>query len=135
VGRFYWYSIEIVISDSIMLKTMLGLGFFAVCMCWAIGAYNRMVRLRAAASESRVLWQTTSEVLQNLMQIQNESELNMPIEQREIVLQSQVKLQLAKDAYISATALYNQAIKQFPASLLAASFAFKPLVHNDEKST
>jgi hypothetical protein len=135
VGRFYWYSIEIVISDSIMLKTMLGIGFFLVCMCWAIGAYNRMVRLRAAAREMRTLWQTTSEALQNSTRIQNENELNMSVQQREIVLQSQVKLQMAQDAYISATELYNQAIKQFPASLLAASFAFKTLVHNDNKIT
>jgi hypothetical protein len=135
VGRFYWHLIEIVISDSIMLKTMLGIGFFVVCMCWAIGAYNRMVRLRAAARDLRAMWQTTSEALQNSIQTQNENELNMPVEQREIVLQSQVKLQLAEDAYISATELYNQAVKQFPASLLAASFAFKTLVHNDDKIT
>ena len=41
--------------------------------------------------------------------------------------------QLAKDGYTSATARYNHAIKQFPASLLAAVFAFKPLIHNDDK--
>lgn len=74
-----------------MLKTMLWVGLFAVCICWAVGAYNRMVRLRAAA--------------------------------------------LAKDASASATEQYNQAIKQFPASLLAALFAFKPQIRNDDKIT
>jgi hypothetical protein len=74
-----------------MLKTMLWVGLFAVCICWAIGAYNRMVRLRAAA--------------------------------------------LAKDAGVSTSEQYNQAIKQFPASLLAALFAFKPVIQGDNKAT
>jgi hypothetical protein len=74
-----------------MLKTMLWVGVFAVCICWAIGAYNRMVRLRAAA--------------------------------------------LAKDAGVSTSEQYNQAIKQFPASLLAALFAFKPVIQGDNKAT
>jgi hypothetical protein len=73
-----------------VLKTMLWVGLFAVCICWAIGAYNRMVRLRAAA--------------------------------------------LAKDAGVSTSEQYNQAIKQFPASLLAALFAFKPVIQGDNKA-
>jgi hypothetical protein len=72
-----------------MLKTILWVSGFAVCICWAIGAYNRMVRLRAAA--------------------------------------------FTKDASVSTTEQYNQAIKQFPASWLAALFAFKPLMRNDDK--
>lgn len=32
-----------------MLKTMLWISFFTICICWVIGAYNRLVRMRAAA--------------------------------------------------------------------------------------
>ncbi len=74
-----------------MLKTMLWVGFFTVCICWIIGAYNRMVRMRAVA--------------------------------------------LTKDASELAVSQYNIAIKQFPASLLAAVFAFKPVIHYDDKTT
>ncbi len=74
-----------------MLKTILWVGIFAVCICWAIGAYNRLVRMRAAA--------------------------------------------LAKDANVLMTAQYNEAIKQFPASLLAAIFAFKPVIQINDKTT
>jgi hypothetical protein len=70
-----------------MLKTALWVSFFAICICWAIGAYNRLVRLRSAAQN------------------------------------------------VSAIAQYNQAIKQFPASLLAAVFAFKPVIQSDDKTT
>jgi hypothetical protein len=70
-----------------MLKTTLWVSFFAVCICWAIGAYNRLVRLRSAAQNA------------------------------------------------SAIAQYNQAIKQFPASWLAAVFAFKPASQSDDKTT
>jgi hypothetical protein len=73
-----------------MLKTMLWVSFFTVCICWIIGAYNRMVRMRAVA--------------------------------------------LAKDASESVISQYNIAIKQFPASLLAAVFAFKPVIHNSDKT-
>ena len=73
-----------------MLKTMLWVSFFTVCICWTIGAYNRMVRMRAIA--------------------------------------------LAKDASESVVSQYNLAIKQFPASLLAAVFAFKPVIHNNDKT-
>jgi hypothetical protein len=74
-----------------MLKTTLWVSFFVICICWVIGAYNRMVRLRAYA--------------------------------------------VAKDAIASTVDQYNLAIKQFPASLLAALFAFKPVIRNDDKTT
>ncbi len=74
-----------------MLKTTLWISFFTICICWVIGAYNRMVRMRALAT--------------------------------------------AKDASAVAVSQYNQAIKQFPASLLAAVFAFKPTIHSDDKTT
>lgn len=73
-----------------MLKTTLWVSFFTICICWVIGAYNRMVRMRAVA--------------------------------------------LAKDASESAVGQYNLAIKQFPASLLAAVFTFKPIIHGDDKT-
>jgi hypothetical protein len=74
-----------------MLKTTLWVGFFTICICWAIGAYNRMVRMRAAA--------------------------------------------LSMDVGAMAISQYNQAIKQFPASLLAAVFGFKTVIPSDDKTT
>lgn len=32
-----------------MLKTMLWISFLTICICWVIGGYNRLVRMRAAA--------------------------------------------------------------------------------------
>lgn len=78
-------------TDSKMLKTTLWVSFFTICICWVIGAYNRMVRLRAVAA--------------------------------------------AKDASEVAVSEYNKAITQFPASLLAAVFAFKSVTQNDDKTT
>ena len=71
-----------------MLKTTLWVSFFAICICWAVGAYNRLVRLRSAANEASGNGKTAENTITQ----------------------------------------YNQAIKQFPASMLAASFAFKPVV-------
>jgi hypothetical protein len=101
VGRFYCFLTLIAMTDSSMLKTTLWVSFFAICICWAIGAYNRLVRLRSAANEARAIWQTTENTVQSA----------------------------------TAIAQYNQAIKQFPASLLAALFAFKPLMQSDDKTT
>ena len=118
-----------------MLKTLLWVSFFAVCICWAVGAYNRMVRLRARANGACAAWQTASAVLQDSSQSYSEADSIPHDESQEKERQLQVKSQLAKDTYTSATARYNHAIKQFPASLLAAVFAFKPLIHNDDKIT
>ena len=116
-----------------MLKTILWFSLFAVCICWAIGAYNRMVRLRVLAGEASGLWQTASELSQNAQETGTNEEVITSVEQQEKELQLQVKSQLTKDAYLSATEVYNQAIQQFPASLLAATFSFKPLIHDDNK--
>jgi hypothetical protein len=78
-------------TDSTMLKTTLWVSFFTICICWVIGAYNRMVRMRAVAT--------------------------------------------VKDASTLAVSQYNQAIKQFPASLLAAVFSFKPVKPSDDETT
>lgn len=118
-----------------MLKTLLWVSFFAVCICWAVGAYNRMVRLRARANEACAAWQTTLAVLQDSAQSYSVAGAMTHDEAQEKERQWQVKAQLAKDSYTFATARYNHAIKQFPASLLAAVFAFKPLIQNDEKIT
>lgn len=118
-----------------MLKTLLWVSFFAVCICWAVGAYNRMVRLRARANEACTAWQTTSTLLQESLQKYSEADAIPQDESQEKEHQWQVKAQLAKDNYTSAITRYNHAIKQFPASLLAAVFAFKPLIQNDDKIT
>lgn len=101
---------------------MLWIGCLAALTCWGIGAYNRLVRLRAAAKESHKTWQ--NQVLQK---------------QEAIVLQIQdihldIKIQMSMDALNYAIEHYNQAIRQFPASLIAALFSFKPYMHSIAKS-
>jgi hypothetical protein len=92
LGRFYCVAdVLIAMTDWTMLKTALWVSFFTICICWVIGAYNRMVRMRAAAT--------------------------------------------TKYASAEAVSEYNQAIKQFPASLLAAVFAFKSVIPSDDKMT
>jgi hypothetical protein len=118
-----------------MLKTILWVSFFTICICWAVGAYNRMVRLRAAANETCAEWQTTSTVLQVSLQSYSKVDSIPHDEAQEEVRQLEAKSQLAKDACMSAAANYNHAINLFPASLLAAVFAFKPLTHIDDKIT
>jgi len=78
-------------TDPTMLKTTLWVSFFTICICWVIGAYNRMVRLRAIAT--------------------------------------------VKEPNPLTIFQYNQAIKQFPASMLAAVFAFKPVIHSNDTKT
>lgn len=87
-----------------MLKTTLWISFFAVCICWTIGAYNRLVRLRSAANEANAAGQTTENTMQSTIDT------------------------------VNAIAQYNHAIRQFPASLLTALFAFKPVVQCDDKT-
>jgi hypothetical protein len=118
-----------------MLKIISGIVFFAICIFWFIGAYNRLVRLRASANESVAQLQVISNSLQSDCENSKENESSLSNEARDKKLQLQVKLQINKDAHFSEIALYNQAIKEFPASLIAATFSFKPLILNDEKMT
>jgi hypothetical protein len=90
-GVFVVSLILLVIMGLTMLKTMLWVCLFTICICWVIGAYNRMVRMRSVA--------------------------------------------MVLDANALAISKYNQAIKQFPASLLAVIFAFKPVIHSDDTTT
>jgi hypothetical protein len=118
-----------------MLKIISGIVFFAVCIFWFIGAYNRLVRLRAVANESVGQLQVISNSMQIDCKNPKENESKLTSEERDKELELQVKLQITKDAHVSEIALYNQAIKEFPASLIAATFSFKPLILNDEKTT
>lgn len=101
-----------------MLKTMLWVGCIAALVCWAIGAYNRLVRLRAATIE-------THKVLQN-------HELHKQVSNglQEQDIQLEVKIQMSKNAHDDAVLLYNLAIKQFPATFIAILFGFKPYIHS-----
>jgi hypothetical protein len=101
-----------------MLKIMLWVGCIVALVCWAIGAYNRLVRLRAATIESHKVWQNF--------------ELNQQVSNdlHDQDVQLEVKIQMSKNAHDAAVLLYNQAIKQFPARLLAKLFSFKPYMHS-----
>jgi hypothetical protein len=101
-----------------MLKTMLWVGCIAALVCWAIGAYNRLVRLRAATIE-------THKAVQN-------HELHKQVSNglQEQDVQLEVKIQMSKNVHDDAVLLYNHAIKQFPARLIATLFSFKPYIHS-----
>jgi hypothetical protein len=105
-----------------MLKTLLWIGGLAALTCWSIGAYNRLVRLRAAAKE-------THKALQNMLLQKQEAIISQSPD-----VHLDVKVQMSMDALDSAIQHYNQAIKQFPASLIAALFGFKPYMHSIDKS-
>ena len=101
-----------------MLKTILWVGCVATLLCWAIGAYNRLVRLRAATIESY-------KVLQNYAL---EKKVSSGMQDQDA--QFEAKIQMATNIHDSAVLLYNQAIKQFPARFIATLFSFKPFTHN-----
>jgi hypothetical protein len=108
--------------DKRMLKTILLAGCIAVLVCWGIGAYNRLIRLRAAAKEAHKIWQ-------NLV-IQKQDSVGSEMQDAQL----DVKIQMSKDAHDSASQHYNKSIKQFPASFIAALFSFQPYTQNTGKS-
>lgn len=99
-----------------MLKTMLWVGCITALVCWAIGAYNRLVRLRAATIELH-------KVLQN-----HELEIQVSSGLQEQDVQLEVKIQMSKNAHDDAVLRYNHAIRQFPATFIATLFGFKPYI-------
>lgn len=117
-----------------MLKTMLWIGFISLLVCWAIGAYNRLVRLRSKAKIARSVWRTTKDSTKSVLLNQDAHSESPNIEQLDRERQRKMKSYLAKDASTSAIAQYNMAIKQFPASLLAVLFAFKPVMQSDDNT-
>ena len=105
-----------------MLKPIL-MGIFVVALvCWAMGAYNRMVRLRAATLHA---WA----VLQSLrLQLERARAETAHAEQTtENGLRIETECQVQNGVYDIAVAQYNAAIAQIPASWLAALFGFNPI--------
>jgi hypothetical protein len=101
-----------------MLHTLLLVACISAFVCWAIGVYNRLVRLRSKAIESH-------KIFQNFL-------LDKPIVDDSYVqdVQLEVKIQISENAYDAAVSLYNRAIKQFPARYIATLFGFKPHINN-----
>lgn len=108
-----------------MLKSIL-MGLFAIALIsWAIGAYNRLVRLRAAMTQTYAVWHQAFES-------QHETAETPPSDDAGVQLQkTSVERMLLKDAYMDAVAQYNQAIMQIPAAWIATLFDFKP-AHPEE---
>lgn len=110
-----------------MLKSIL-MGVVAVALvCWAIGAYNRLVRLRVSMAQAFTVWQ---------LMLQRAPELAGSQIPEEIAAQWQkidAERILCKEAYETAVAQYNKAIAQAPAAWLAALFSFKPARSDESK--
>lgn len=104
-----------------MLKSILT-GFFVVAfVCWAMGAYNRMVRLRAATMHA---WA----VLQSLrLQLDKARAESAHFEQATSGFKIETKCQVQNGVYGLAVAQYNEAIAQIPTSWLATLFGFKSI--------
>ena len=102
-----------------MLKSIL-MGVFAVALVsWAMGAYNRLVKLRAAMAQAFTVWQQT---------LQSEPKLAEPQTPEAKAVQwqkTEAERLWCKEAYETAVTNYNLAIAQIPAAWLAMLFGFK----------
>lgn len=101
-----------------MLKTVLWVGCIAVLVCWAIGAYNRLMRLRAATTESQKV----------LQRHELDKQVSSGFQEQDVQLE--VKIQMSKNAHEAAVLHYNHAIKQLPATFIAKLFGFKPYIRS-----
>lgn len=105
-----------------MLKSMLTGVLVVALVCWAIGAYNRMVRLRAKSVQALA-------VLQSL-RLQLDKELAEPAHPERTIanrLKIETECQVQNGVYDVAVTQYNEAIVQIPASWLATLFGFNPI--------
>lgn len=118
VGRFLLCH-YVISSLKNMLESLL-IGVFAVALvCWAMGAYNRLVRLRAAMTQTFTVWRQLPQSGLGLAETQNPEEIAI---QRQKTEAEQI---LCKEAYEAAVTNYNLAITQIPAAWLAKLFGFK----------
>lgn len=113
-----------------MLKSILTGVFVVVLVSWAMGAYNRLVRLRAAMGQVFAVWQHA---------LQSEPELaehQTPEAKAAQWQKIEAERLLCKEAYETAVTKYNLAIAQIPAAWLAMLFGFKSerckTAHSDE---
>lgn len=105
-----------------MLKSILTGIFVVAVVCWAMGAYNRIVRLRAATMQA---WA----VLQSL-RLQRDKEHAEPMHPEHTTangLKIEAECLAQSGLYDLTVAQYNEAIVQLPASWLAMLFGFKPI--------
>lgn len=105
-----------------MLESMLAGVFVVTLVCWAMGAYNRMVRLRVKAVQALA-------VLQSL-RLQLDGDLAEHAQSEQTItdrLKIEAECQVQNGVYEVAVTQYNEAIVQMPASWLATLFGFKPI--------
>ncbi|MDO8457511.1 MAG: LemA family protein [Burkholderiaceae bacterium] len=113
-----------------MLKSIL-MGVLAVALVsWAMGAYNRLVRLRAAMGQAFTVWQQALQGEPKLAEHQTPEEKSAQWQKIE------AERLLCKEAYETAVTKYNLAIAQIPTAWLAMLFGFKSerckAAHSDE---
>lgn len=105
-----------------MLKSML-VGVFAVALvCWGIGAYNRMVRLRAKTIQTFAAVHSLRLQLDKVLEGSEHPEQSIADR-----LKIKAAYELENGVYGHAVTQYNEAIVQIPAAWLAALFGFKPI--------
>lgn len=99
-----------------------------VSLCWAMGAYNRMIRLRVAAVQALKVLRSLRQKLNAEFAMRAHSE--QPAIDR---FKMEVEYQLQSDAYEVAVTQYNDAIAQIPAAWLATLFGFKSVRKKEGK--
>lgn len=105
-----------------MLKSILTGIIVVVLVCWAMGAYNRMVRLRVVAVQAGALLHSLRQQLDQALGEIEDSEHTTTDR-----LRIEAEYQLQNDVYEVAVSQYNEAIVQMPASWLATLFGFKSI--------
>ncbi len=112
-----------------MLKSIL-MGAFAIAViCWAMGAYNRLVRLRAAIAQALAALQLLSKREPQSPELESEAEDELAGH----TPKNQTELTRCKEAYEAAVHHYNVAIGQVPAAWIATLFGFKPIKSDEGK--
>ena len=101
-----------------MFKSMLIGFFFFFFFSWGIGAYNRMVKLRAAMALAYTAWQ-------NALAIQANDAAAALEDGSALFPKADAEGFMLKDAYLTAATQYNQAIVQIPAAWIATLFGFE----------
>ena len=105
-----------------MFKSILTFFVVAAFVSWAMGAYNRLVRLRAAAAQAGALLQPLRQQLD-----QELGELTDSAHTTTDRLRIEAEHQLQSDVYAVAVSQYSEAIVQIPASWLTTLYGFKPI--------
>ena len=125
VGHFLFNPAESTLGW-VMFKSML-MGLFVIALVsWGIGAYNRMVKLRAAMALAYASWQNAlANQANDASAVKEDGSAQPP--------KADLEAAMLKDAYLASVFQYNQAIAQIPAAWIATLFGFGSAYFEESK--